>query len=236
MIMYFNFSLSLLLGLLFSTSLLNASLLSAHAEELLTAQVEVEHVFNPTHAIGMLISKDGVVTKTIKDTKPSALPGRMIVTFPYLASELKEDTLAGAMLEYEVDGNRITVFANLRPLYKSTKKGTHLELPMCPPELPQIRIASGAYGTLKGLIELRSEKRDLSKSEVESNMSGFFLSRLDQLESDLGLLKVTPLSPDLNPIELIDRLQRLHHGLMQNAARIKQEQAKLEKDTKKAQK
>lgn len=189
------------------------------AEQSQIAQVEVEAIFDPSFGVGLLISSQGTISKPIKKTEKSSVPGRMLVSFEYLPSEIKNDTMATAMLEYLVEGTRATIFANLRPIFSTENKNSYLDTPACPSDKQTIKIASDSYGTLQGLIELRQEKKNLSKQEVQSLMSGRFLRQLDQLEVDFGLGRVEPLDAGLHPVELIDRLQRLSTGLKQNATR-----------------
>jgi hypothetical protein len=210
---------TLALGLLAGCTCLTFQQASATAtEEPLKVQVELEGAVQPQQYVGLLLSADKVLQKKITSSEKSAT-GSILLTFSYLPSEVAPDSVASA---YAISEDGRVAMAHVRPLFPEASPEALLALPTCPPE----KVATGSIkpeqrGVLETLIEFRAARRELARDSVRRMMDGTFLEDLRQLEAKLGLGRVTPLSPELGPVELVDRLSRLTKAL-QNYQNIKE--------------
>ena len=183
-------------------------------------QINVAASFEPQEAVGLLLSSQGVGEKRALKLE-KVREGMYVVSFGYLKGEVRRDTFASAMV-MSLSGK--TAFGDIRGLYDSSRRESFYSLKRCPRSSAAAQaIDPSKYGNYELLMAMRLERREMYRKEIADLMKGAFLSDLDKLEKRLGLIRGRPLSADLLPIELIDRLSRLIPIVRDLAARDKKD-------------
>ena len=172
------------------------------AEQLM--EVQVNTPIEPTSATGLLISSTRVIQKA-NATLQRTTHG-LVVRFPIEPSELDGDTMASAVVLAE-DGQ--TAFGDMRPATIPAARSSYLSSPDCPAEQVRDVSTQSDLALFESLAEIRSQRRAVQVQKVSLMLGGEFLDRLRALERGFGLTYPRPLSAELPPVELIDRLRRL---------------------------
>jgi hypothetical protein len=181
-------------------------------------QINVAVPFEPTEAVGLLLSSQGVGEKRALKLE-KIHEGLYVVSFGYLVGEVRKDTFASAMVS---SANGETAFGDIRSLHPAAKKESFYNLPKCPPQRTSAPDPS-KFGSYEKVAHMRLERRSLYRKEIDDLMKGSFLDSLQKLEKGFGLSRGTLLSADLPPVELIDRLSRLLPVVRDLAERDKRE-------------
>lgn len=66
---------------------------------------------------------------------------------------------------------------------------------------------------IMNLLQVRSKLRNNFDARLKEQLQGELLEKLVRYETGFGLERTTPLSADLPPVELVDRLDRILHTL-----------------------
>ena len=86
--------------------------------------------------------------------------------------------------------------------------GSIFTMPLCPPEEPDQSLQS-QLSVLASLVKVRAERRDNISKQLSNSLSADFLKRMNSYEAGFGFVYNTPLSKDLHPVELSERLTRV---------------------------
>jgi len=167
-------------------------------------EITVTASFEPVNAVGLLFSERGTVQQ------PVPVPRRIdeaniIVRVPY-RDDLPRDTMASAML-FAADGTMAV--GAVRQVFSPDPRESFLSIPDCVPEKVTEATLQNQLSALESLVQIRSKRRGLAQVQVAQLMSDRFLERLKKLEKGFGLQYPAELAPDLPPVQLIDRLQRI---------------------------
>lgn len=195
----------------------------AAAEEQ-SVRVTVNADFQPDSSLGLVISEDSALQKT-KPRVEKHSSGLYVVTFSVARKEIKPGSLATAMLISNMGQVALGDLVSLQP---NQPDPAVLALPEC--SLPPVSIEAvrSQFATLDSLVNLRLRQRDLLRNSIGTELSSETLSKLQQLERGFGLELARPLSAELKPHELFERLARLKTAIANhraNAERRKQESA-----------
>lgn len=186
-------------------SLLPLQLLAA--EQKLTLKIESDQ--DPTSSVGLLISSDGTTQKL--ETEVKRLDNRFVtVSFNCDDDEVRNDSVATAMI-VTADGE--ILFSDLQPVLLSDNTSALAELPDCPDKINLPPAIEDQYANLQKLVEIRGQRRAISQTRITRIMQDAFLEKLRKLERGFGLDQKKELAPDMNPLELLDRLSRLQTAL-----------------------
>jgi hypothetical protein len=155
-------------------------------------EITVSTPFEPVNAVGLLFSERGTVQQPVPPPR-RVDESNIIVRVPY-RDDLPRDTMAvGAV----------------RQVFSPDPKESFLSIPDCVPERITEATIQNQMSAIESLVQIRSKRRGLAQVQVAQLMSDKFLERLKKLEKGFGLQYQTELAPDLPPVQLIDRLQRI---------------------------
>lgn len=175
---------------------------SRAAEQLMEVQINTS--IEPMSATGLLISSTRVIQKANASLERTS--HGLIVRFPIESAELDGDTMASAVVLAE-DGQ--TAFGDMRPATIPTARSSFLSSKDCPAEQVRDVSTQSDLALFESLADIRSQRRAVQVQKVSLMLGGDFLERLRTLERGFGFSYPRPLSAELPPVELIDRLRRL---------------------------
>lgn len=179
------------------------------SQEPLTVNVRVEAKPEPKRAVGMVLSSGD--SFEIPDATIKKLGEKLYsISFRVDRSRVRPDSVATAMA---FDENGTVSFANVTAQLLSDTRSIPAHIPECPPDDPSGIIQRGQQGQLQELIDVRTERSQLSHAKLQRALDEQFLSKLRRFESAFGLSSGDELSPDLPPATLVDRLSRIAHAL-----------------------
>lgn len=151
--------------------------------------------FSPEEAYGVAISNERV----------AVIPGRIqqrenSSSIPVVVSSGEGTTLVASILK-DSSGNYITSELT-SPVESATKA-------LCPNSIDDKNLASAQPAILQALVQVRAEKRALYQEKISKLLSGEFLTTIRRLESGFGLGGSVPISADMSPYELSERISAL---------------------------
>lgn len=132
------------------------------------------------------------------------------VRFSVPRSKLQPDSVASAI---GIDENGGNVYASVTPALTAEAQDLLMSVPECPGEDSSHAVTTTTPGTLKQLVDVRAERMEIVRLKIRRAMDGNAHAKLIKFEEAFGLTRTDPLSPDLPPAELIDRLSRIQHAL-----------------------
>jgi hypothetical protein len=132
------------------------------------------------------------------------------VAFSVPRSKIQPDTVASAIA---TDESGSVVFAGVTPALASEALDLLASVPECPGEDSSRAITTTSPGTLKQLVDVRSERMEIVRLKLRRAMEGNVLAKLIKFEEAFGLTRPDSLSADLPPAELYERLSRIQHAL-----------------------
>lgn len=150
--------------------------------------------FTPISGYGIAISQDNI---SITPSTPVSVDDSRIAR---LAFNLPQGTIRYAGVLKDSDNNSVA----------SPLKNTSLPiLPICKEHIDQKGAAGNQTSLLQSLIQIRVEKRALMKKRVNDALDSTLLEKLNKLEDAFGLSPDVPLSTDIDPYTLSERLSLL---------------------------
>ena len=172
------------------------------------AEVLIPTKLEPTQALGLLISPNGVQqianTEMIKSEK-----GELIVAVPYD----EDKTLPGTLVTAMVFGKSgAFAFGAMRELPPKGVRPAPAEMPLCPEE-PAGPELTHAMTSIQKLVEIRGKLVETNQHRVVGMLNEELLNKLKKLERGFGLEREQELSPHMDPFLLVDRLDRILNAL-----------------------
>lgn len=199
---------TIILIFLLSFTWLAGPIPAVQAEEPAVVTVDVEADFEAAQAIGILLSEKGLQQKL-----PAILtrisPVKYRVSFNYSPEQITPSTVATALLILE-NGKVVMTEPQLFSIVDDNIVKPAAIIPPCPPNLEMEARLHGQEGNYQALINIRQERRDVVRSKIGLHLTQERLDELSSLERGFGLARQHPLSPELDPLELLDRLTQLH--------------------------
>lgn len=177
---------TLLLSLLISSS-------AFAADKIIETSVPAN--FSPIEAFGLEIANGKIAIASGKLENRSNKN-----SIPVSLSTSEGASLVASILKDE-SGNYIT--SELTTPVVSKSKAA------CTSTIDDHNLASAQPAILQALVQVRAEKRELYKEKVTKLLEGDFLSTLRRLESGFGLGGSVPISPEMSPYELSERISAL---------------------------
>jgi hypothetical protein len=176
-------------------------------------EVAIRQTLTPAHVRGLIISANQLIEKDVAKYRQHP-DGTLIVEVPITREEMRADTVVSAVA-YTADGRAF--YADVRAVGGANYKQLHLSQPPCGSRKQSIVVSAvdlePRLGDLQSLVDIRSKQRAQARAKISQAFSGDTLSRIRDLERDLGFQYSQPLSADLEPFELLDRLDRLARAL-----------------------
>lgn len=169
--------------------------------------IDVNAVFEPRAAAGLLLGPGG--SREVAAEFEELPAGGYRVRFPVNPEKIEFGTAVTALVVGE-DGR--TAFGDVRSLALAQSRR---ELPECAQESA---VRNNGLSIYQKLIRLREERRNLFKEGVEKEFTNELRDKLSTLERGFGLSTEPPLSADLEPLVLVDRLGRLKEALREYVA------------------
>jgi hypothetical protein len=175
-------------------------------------RVRVELKPEPTKALGLILSTTGV--QQIGSTAISKVGEKLYdVSFKVDRQDLKEDSVATA-LAVNADGQ--STFSNVTPVLLSDSRSMLAAIPECPGEDPTQIAVLNQLGPLQQLVEVRSERLTMARVKLSRALDAELITKLSRFEDYFGLdTSAGPLSSELPPALLLDRLARINYALSQ---------------------
>lgn len=175
----------------------------------LKVKVRVEAKPEPTNAIGILLSSEGA--KQVTETTIEKLSDRLYeVSFEVDGKMVTEDSVATAMA---VSAMGDISFANVTPISIENGGDPLGSIADCPAEDPTQVATFDQIGLVQQLVSVKKQRAALAKKKVAIALDEETVKKLQSFEAALGLTNVEPLSADLPPAELVDRLNRLESSI-----------------------
>jgi hypothetical protein len=174
-----------------------------------TVRVRLEAKPEPVRAVGIVFSATS--SMQFSETTINKIGDKLYeISFAVPRSVVKEESVATAL---GFDQTGLTSFANVIPVLSSDGRDLLASIPECPGE-DGSRVATVASpGTLQQLIDVRNERMNIVRFKLARLMDSDFLLKLQKFEEAFGFKHASPLSPELPPAELIDRLSRIQHAV-----------------------
>jgi hypothetical protein len=133
-------------------------------------------------------------------------PDTIVASVTFTENEFSKDALVSAIA---VSDKGEIVSSELHPLLAPDGPDAEASTPKCPPERFNEAAIQAQTSLIESIIETRLERRRLAQLRVAQVMNDEFVGKLRKMEGRFGLLYQKELSPDLPPVELIDRLSRI---------------------------
>ena len=175
-----------------------------------TIMIAVEAPFEPTSAVGLIINETATIQKT-DATFSRGKHNEIIVAFPFREAEAKGGAMATAMVIAE-DG--MMAFGEMKPIESAEQRMVASELPDCPPEKMKTVGLESQMGLLQKLLDVRAARRANVQTQIKDLLTPEFRSQLEKLEKGFGYVNARPLSENLPPLELNERLSRITAALL----------------------
>lgn len=158
-------------------------------------ETEAPSNFTPEEAYGVAITNERVslVSGNLEQRDNAK-------TIPVKISSGEGTTLIASILK-DSSGNYIT--SELTSPFESKAKA------VCSNSIDDKNLASAQPAILQALVQVRAEKRALYQEKASKLLSGEFLTTLRRLESGFGLGGSVPISADMSPYELSERISAL---------------------------
>lgn len=178
---------------------------AAYAAPTPDMELIVEADFEPTQAVGLLITEKGSTPKEqAKFTKLEN--GKFLVSFPLSAAELKSSGTATAIL-YDTAGH--SAYGEVREIAREGLRPAPIGMSECKEKGSIPTTLQGQLALLESLVGIRSQRREVLQEALKSEFSGDMLERLQRLEDGFGLKSASELSPSLAPYQLVERLSAI---------------------------
>ena len=151
--------------------------------------------FSPVEAFGIAISNNRAALV------PAEIQARTSdQSIPVAIKAPDEASLIASILK---DDSGTVVTSELESPAKAASK------PECVNDITDKNLDSAQPALLQALVQVRAEKRALYQEKVSQLLSGEFLATLRRLETGFGLGGSVPLSADMSPYELSERISTL---------------------------
>lgn len=175
------------------------------------AEVEVESPFTPIRAVGFIIGH-GTSRQVAAESFREGRAGTWIVRVPLPNEALDPNGFVTAVV---MDDEARMAFGTVKPLAAPDTLDSWADLVTCQDEPSSLRNASlaGKLALLESLVTLRAKRRENVQAQTRQALDEAFVERLAKLERGFGLTDVTPLSADLPPALLAQRLARIANTL-----------------------
>ncbi|MBX7145088.1 MAG: hypothetical protein K1X79_11600 [Oligoflexia bacterium] len=203
--------------LLLALGLIFALAGAASAQEgTLRIQLDLQSSFEPSSAVGLLISPDKTIEKL--DTKiEKGARGTYVISFDYLPSEAGTGTFASALA---LSANGDAAFAQVKALQGNELDLALANIPDCSNETNPGAAIAGQMALLTQLVDIRSKLRTVAVNKLNATLSGDLLDKLRGLEKGFGLARDRELDPSMPALELIDRLSRILSSVQHWSKRV----------------
>lgn len=176
-----------------------------------TVKVRVETKPAPTKAIGILLSTGGA--RQIAETTIQKVGDKLYdVIFTVERDSLSPDSVATAMA---ISAGGDITFANVTPTLLSETQANLANIPECPSEDTTNIAKINQLAPLKSLVTIRADRMALAQKKVAKSMDDQMLAKLRKFEEAFGFIHSEPLTVELPPHELTDRLARINYALSQ---------------------
>jgi hypothetical protein len=172
----------------------------------ISASIDVAFSGKLATAIGLVLDEKGVY-KRIPTKVEKKNDEVTTVTFSYADLDLSPGAVVSALLMAE-DGT--LAYGDVAPIADQQSVNSLTSLPKCPIDSELKEWQKEQYlSSLEKIVTFRIGRRQNTQALVARELDEAFLKRLTNLENGLGLARDKPLSADLAPYELVDRLSRL---------------------------
>lgn len=167
--------------------------------ESVTVSVDLPIIGEPRSVTGIALGPTLEMIKSVSLKRFSA--GALTATF----NVPDKSTAVLAMAEME-DGS--TIFGDTRLVSTAQTTPSLASIPECS-VAGVIKADPSQRGLMESLVEIRTARRDVIKNRINTILSGATLEKARKLEELFGLARSEPLTAELPPTQIIDRVSRL---------------------------
>lgn len=132
------------------------------------------------------------------------------ISFKIPESAVGGNTLASA---FATDENGKISFGSVIPVM-TVREGMQLgSIPSCEDENIDKVATITNLGTLRQLIDVRTQRMEIIRTKMRQSLDKVLLEKMRKYEEAFGLPHTEPLSVELPPMELLERLSRIKNAL-----------------------
>ncbi len=175
----------------------------------LEAEVLIRGIQEATSATGIIITSDGT-QKRAPTSFEQVGASTVAVRFAYSAQDIQNGALASAIA---TNANGETAFATVTELRAQETKPASLHLSQCSTTATNSSANTQQIVLFERLVELRKKRREVKIQELQGLLTEDIAAKLSKLESHFGYEYQTPLSGNMNPVVLSQRLDQLVHSI-----------------------
>ncbi len=161
----------------------------------------------PSEASAIIISNQKVTTTSQIAISPSEKGFVLAAPYQQEANSIPKFAVA---VSKDTAGN--IKYSSVKELGQSLTERAMLTLNKCSEDNVDPAMQS-QLSLISNLLELRIKRRSNYITKTEQALSGDFLEKMRKYEAGFGLEQDKPLSAELTPFELVDRLDRILHTL-----------------------
>lgn len=132
------------------------------------------------------------------------------ISFSVPESAVGSDTLASA---FAIDENGKTSFGSVIPVMTPTEGMRLGAIPSCKDENIDKVATITNLGTLRQLIDVRTQRMEIIRTKMRQSLDNVLLEKMRKYEEAFGLPHIEPLSVELPPMELFERLSRIKNAV-----------------------
>lgn len=171
--------------------------------------VQLEAKPKPIEATGMIFSTSGSAQFPKANVK---MIGDKLyaISFKIPKNTVRSDTLASA---YAIDENGKTSFSSVVPVMTAKEELSLGSIPKCKDENIDKVATITNMGTLRQLIDVRTQRIEIIRTKMRQSLNNVLLEKMRKYEEAFGLPHTEPLSVELPPMELFERLSRIQNAV-----------------------
>ena len=189
-------------------ALFNLNTAFADAREIeVTVQLSAKP--KPIEATGMILSTSS--SKQFPKARIEMIGDKLYaISFKIPENAVKSDTLASA---YAIDENGKTSFSSVVPVMTAQEGLSLGNIPSCKDENIDKVATITNLGTLRQLIDVRNQRIEIIRTKMRQSLNNILLEKMRKYEEAFGLPHAEPLSVELPPMELFERLSRIQNAV-----------------------
>lgn len=194
---------------LFAALLLLGTFEKCMANEETTITVQVEAKPKPIKATGLLFS-----TSTTAEYQEADI--RMIgdklyaISFKVPKTAIQKDSLASA---FAVDEHGKISYGSVRPATTAQESLDMAAIPTCKDVNIEKIATITNVGTLRQLIDVRTQRMEIIRAKLGRALDKGLINKMQKFEEAFGLPHSEPLTINIPPLELYERLSRIKNAV-----------------------
>ncbi|MCB0333697.1 MAG: hypothetical protein KDD55_09385 [Bdellovibrionales bacterium] len=175
----------------------------------LDAEVLVRGLEGVTSATGLIITAQGTEKRTPVSFEQIGA-NTVAVRLQYSEQDIRNGALVSAIA---TNAKGETAFATVSELRSQETKPASLHLSRCEATPTKTPANTQQLVLFERLVELRKQRREVKMQELQEALTEELAAKLSKLEAHFGYEYESPLSAQMNPVVLSQRLDQLLHSI-----------------------